>query len=277
LFGKFVGTMDREGRHVGDVFYETRVLMGRDFTLRRFADEVLGGAVDPVMLGYIEKGQRFPSESLVRRLASVRKESPRGLLALLWRDRIVHAFAKELRRVLHAPHDLDGVDDAELAIVVSRAIAALPDDESWIPVARWRRAMARNPDRRSKEPPASPERVAEAEEILTERGLVELARGRVRRQGRHWVAQGPKEQWALALQFVGLFAQGLLDKLALPEVDTGTYMRNHYLNIEAARLPEFRQRLDASLRALAEEFAADPSSKTRFVDVLVTATPRGKR
>ena len=45
---------------IKDIFYETRVLMGRDYTLRRFATEVLGGSVDPVMLGYIEKGTRFP-------------------------------------------------------------------------------------------------------------------------------------------------------------------------------------------------------------------------
>jgi hypothetical protein len=45
---------------IKDYFYETRVLMGRDFTVKRFAAETLGGAVDPVMLGYIEKGKRFP-------------------------------------------------------------------------------------------------------------------------------------------------------------------------------------------------------------------------
>ncbi len=38
------------------MFYETRVLTGRDYTLRRFATEVLGGSVEPVMLGCIEKG-----------------------------------------------------------------------------------------------------------------------------------------------------------------------------------------------------------------------------
>ena len=88
---------------IKDVFYETRVLMGRDYTLRRFANEVLGGSVDPVMLGYIEKGKRFPSEALVRRLAAVRKQDPHELLALLWRDRMLYAFGRELRRVLHAP------------------------------------------------------------------------------------------------------------------------------------------------------------------------------
>src|ERR1041385_9222755 len=88
---------------IRDVFYETRVLMGREFTLRRFATEVLGGSVDPVMLGYIEKGKRFPSEALVRRLAAIRKQDAHELLALLWRDRILYAFGRELRRVLHAP------------------------------------------------------------------------------------------------------------------------------------------------------------------------------
>ena len=61
---------------IKDVFYETRVLTGRDYTLRRFATDVLGNSVDPVMLGYIEKAKRFPSEGLVRRLAAVRQQDP---------------------------------------------------------------------------------------------------------------------------------------------------------------------------------------------------------
>ena len=65
----------------------------------------------------------------------------------------------------------------------------------------------------------------------------------------------------------------MLDKLALPEADTGTYLRNHYLNIDPERLPEFHQRLETALLTLAEEFAADASTQTRFLNVLVTATP----
>src|SRR5512139_3220892 len=108
---------------IRDVFYETRVLAGRDFTLKRFAQEVLGGSIDPVMLGYIEKGKRFPSEALVRHLAAIRKQDPHELLVLLWRGRILYAVGREVRRVLHAPRAVAGVDDAELAVVVSRAIA----------------------------------------------------------------------------------------------------------------------------------------------------------
>jgi hypothetical protein len=51
-------------KRIKDVFYATRVSIGRDFTLRRFATKVLGGSVDPVMLGYIEKGKRIPGEAL---------------------------------------------------------------------------------------------------------------------------------------------------------------------------------------------------------------------
>jgi hypothetical protein len=50
-------------------------------------------------------------------------------------------------------------------------------------------------------------------------------------------------------------------------------VRNHYLHIDAARVPEFHQRLEEALRALAEEFATDASVQTRFLNVLVTATP----
>ena len=265
----------RRARGIKDVFYETRVLMGRDYTVRRFAAEVLGGSVDPVMLGYIEKGKRFPSEALVRRLAALRKQDPHELLALLWRDRILYAFGKELRRVLHAPRAVAGVEDAELAVLVSQAIAALPDDASWIPLATWRKAFrARQRARQARAETGCPTRSpAQVEETLDERELVEVRAGKVRRRGRHFVAQSTAERQALALEFCALFAKGLLDKLALPDVDTGTYLRNHYLNIDPARLPEFQQRLDAALRALAEEFAGDATPHSRFLNVLVTATP----
>jgi hypothetical protein len=101
---------------------------------------------------------------------------------------------------------------------------------------------------------------------------VEIARGKVRRRGRHFVATDTRERQALALEFCALFAKGLLDKLALADTDTGTYVRNHYLNIDPQRLPEFQRQLDAALRSLAEAFAADPSAQTRFLNVLVTST-----
>lgn len=260
-------------RGIKDVFYETRVLMGREYTLRRFAGEVLGASVDPVMLGYIEKGKRFPSESLVRRLAAVRKQDPHELLALLWRDRMLYAFGRELRRVLQAPRAVAGVEDAELAVVVSQAIAALPDDASWVPVAAWRKAFRTPRDRRSGTARVPDALARQVEETLIERELVEVRAGTVRRRGRHFVPQSTGERQALALEFCALFAKGLLDKLALPDADTGTYLRNHYLNIDPARLPAFHERLDAALRALAEEFAADPTLQSRFLNVLVTATP----
>ena len=116
---------------IKDLFYETRVLMGREYTAQRFAAEVLGGSIHPVALGYIEKGTRLPSEALVRRLAAARKEDPQVLLAVLCRDRMIQAFGKELRRVLHTPRQMAGIEDADLAALMFQAIAALPDDGSW--------------------------------------------------------------------------------------------------------------------------------------------------
>src|SRR5215475_3416506 len=158
-------------KSIRDVFYETRVLMGRDYTLRRFATDVLGGSVDPVMLGYIEKGKRFPSEGLVRRLAAIRQQDAHELLALLWRDRMLYAFGKELKRVLHAPRAVAGVDDAELAVLVSQAIAALPDDASWIAAQTWRRAFAKSPRRKKGAPPASGVAVKQIKSILIKQDL----------------------------------------------------------------------------------------------------------
>ena len=264
-------------RGIKDVFYETRVLSGRDFTLRRFAEEMLGRSVDPVMLGYIEKGKRFPSEALVRRLAAIRKQDPHELLALLWRDRMIYAFGRELQRVLHAPRAVAGIEDAALAVLVSQAIAALPDDASWIPLATWRKAFRRVQGRRTAAGNVSDALAEQVEQTLIERSLVERKSGKVRRRGRHFVPQNTAERRALALEFCALFAKGMIDKLALADADTGTYLRNHYLNIEAERLPEFQERLEAAIRALVEEFAADASERTRFLNVLINSTPLGTK
>ncbi len=260
-------------KRIRDVFYETRVLMGRDFTIRRFAEEVLDGVLDPVMLGYIEKGQRFPSEALVRRLAAIRKQDPQELLALLWRDRMLHGFGKELRKVLAAPRSLTDIEDADLAVLTSQAIAALPDDGEWVSLAKWRAAFRSVKGQRRKDQKVPPELARKVEELLRHRELAEIRAGKVRRRGRHFVAETTDEQQALALEFCALFAKGLLDKLALPEKDTGTYLRDHYFNIPSERIPEFHTRLDEALRQLSEEFADDASADNRFMNILVTATP----
>lgn len=258
-------------RSIGHAFYETRALRGREYTLKRFAAEVLGGSVDPVMLGYIEKGQRFPSEALVRRLAAARREDALPLLSLLWRERMLHAFGKELKRVLHAPSEVGGVEDADLAVSVSLAIAALPDDGSAVPLARWRKLMRRGGDGRARA--AVDESVAkQAEALLRERGLVEVEGGKVRRSGRHYVAKDTAERQSLALEFCALFAKGLIDKLAPSGEGESSYLRNHFAHVAVDRLPELRRRLDQALRQLAEEFAEDESARTRFLNILVTAT-----
>jgi len=260
-------------KRIRDVFYETRVLMGREYTIRRFAEEILGGSIDPVMLGYIEKGKRFPSEALVRRLAATRQQDPQELLALLWRDRTLHAFGKELRRILAAPRSLTDIHDADLAVLISQAIAALPDDGSWITLAKWRKGFRAVKGQRRVEERASADLIARVERALRDRELVEVKDDKVRRRGRHFVAQGTEERQALALEFCALFAKGLIDKLALPEKDTGTYVRDHYFHVAPERVHEFHRRLDEVLRGLAEEFADDPVARNRFMNVLVTATP----
>jgi len=168
---------------IKDLFYETRVLSGREYTVTKFAKEVLGAAVDPVMLGYIEKGKRFPNEALVRRLATVRNEPVAPLLAVLYRDRMLYAFGRELRRALHDPAAVEGIADADLAVQVSRAIAALPDGGEWITTTKWRAQISVAVRDKSK---ASD--VSRVTDLLKERGLVEQAKGKVRRKSRHFVA-----------------------------------------------------------------------------------------
>jgi hypothetical protein len=260
-------------RTIGEVFYETRVLRGRRWSLRRFAEDVLEGRIEPVMLSYIEKGERFPSEDLVRHLAAVRREDSKQLLALLWRDRILYAIGRELDRVFHAPPAVGDVEDGELAVRLSRAIAALPDDGGWISYERWRREFRRERKRKRRSQSEEGALDARVEATLREHGLVEIRAGRARRKGRHYQAETKEERQAVARQFAGLFAKGLIDRVALPESDTGTYLRNHYLNIERSRIPEFHAALEAALRELGERFAATPSNATEFMNVLTTATP----
>jgi transcriptional regulator with XRE-family HTH domain len=261
-------------RTIGDVFYETRVRKGRGFSLRRFADEVLGGRIEPVMLSYIEKGERFPNEDLVRHLAAARREDPQPLLALLWRDRILYAIARELDRAFEAQPAVGDTEDGELAVRLSRAMAALPDDASWVAHRTWRRTFRR--ERKPRKRSATDESALDAavEATLREHGLIEIRAGKVRRRGRHYQAETRAERRAVAHQFAQLFAKGLVDRVALPDAETGTYLRNHYLNVERSRIPEFHQALEDALRELTERFAADPSDDTEFMNVLATATPR---
>lgn len=258
---------------IKDVFYETRVAMGREYTVRRFAEEVLGKTIDPVMLGYIEKGKRFPSEALVRRVAALRKQDAHELLSVLWRDRTVHAFKRELDRMLAAPRGVAGIEDGELAVAMSQAIAGLPDDGTWISIAAWRDKIREPVNKhRPRSTRASDALVAKVEEALKSRGLVEVKGARVRKRERHYVATGAEERRALALEFVALFAKTLIDKLALVQQDPPTYLRNHFLHVPPERLVEFQQRLDTVLRELAQEFAEDPSPTTRFLNVLTSTT-----
>lgn len=256
---------------IRDFFYETRVLMGRDFTVKRFATEVLEGAVDPVMLGYVEKGKRLPNEALVRRLARVRGEPAAALIAVLYRDRMLYAFGRELRRALHEPADTEGVVDADLAVQVSRGVAALPDDGEWITIKAWRDEIASAI--RGKAKRTDVDRVVA---LLRQRGLVEQRGSRVRRAAKHFVASSPKERRALAMEFAAIFAKSLLDKLAVPESAASSHVRNHYLHIDRERIPEFYEKLEQSVRALVEEFAtdpaADPKKTAEFLNVLITST-----
>jgi hypothetical protein len=259
-------------RSIGEVFYETRVLQGRRWSLRRFATEALDGRIEPVMLSYIEKGERFPSEDLVRHLAAFRREDAQPLLAMLWRDRVLYAVTREIDRAFQAPPAVGDVEDGAVAVRTSRAVAALPDDGSWVAADRWRREFRRDGKRRRRSSGEESALDARVEETLKRHDLVELRGGKVRRKGRHLQAEGIDERRAVARQFAGLFAKGLIDRVALPDTPTGTYLRNHYLNVERARLDEFHAALDAALRALTERFAATPSRDTAFMNVLATAT-----
>ncbi len=271
-YSVIMATIPSALKGIKDIFYETRVLMGRGYTLKRFAAEVLAGEVDPVMLGYIEKGTRFPNEALVRRVAVLRKQDATELLALLARDRMLRAFGRELQRVLHAPQALGDIDDAGLAVMISQAIAALPDDEHWIPVVEWRTKFRVLPRQRRQQAQASASLAQHVEALLLERGLIEIQGDQVRQRDRYFAAETPEQRQTLAMQYCVLFLKGLLDALLFSPAETGTYLGNQYVDIDPARLPEFQQRLAQVVEQLVREFATDASPHTRLLNVLLTST-----
>ena len=260
--------------HLGicHVFYETRVLMGRDVTLQHFAREVLGGEVEAVMLGYIEKGERLPSESLVRRLAKVREEDPRELLALLSRDRMLRALGKELRKFLSMPTAGSGIEDAGLALQVSQAITALPDDRSWVSVEQWRGAIQDTAPAKSRRKKIDEKRIDQIQAFLSEQELIEIKGKRIRRCGHHYEPHDTEQRLALATEYSVLFLKGLVDRLAFHDEDRGSYLRNHYLHVDPEQIPNLQADLDKALRGLAKKYGKARSKETEFLNVLTTAT-----
>ena len=249
------------------VFYETRVLMGRDFTLQRFAREVLDGEVEAVMLGYIEKGERLPSESLVRRLAEIRREAPDQLLAVLARDRMLRALGKELRKFLQLPSGGKGARDAQLAISVTHALTQLPDDRSWVDIEDWQQSLAEATGDAS-----AADELAKVQAALAAEGLVEIKKGRVRRSGHHYEPRDQEQRLALAVEYSVLFLKGLIDRVAFPDEDRGTYLRNHFLHISPDKIPALQADLDETLRALARKYGEERGEDTEFLNILTTAT-----
>ena len=138
---------------------------------------------------------------------------------------------------------LGGIDDADLAVLVSHAIAALPPDDHWMPVAAWRKSVRAVPQRPGQTGAASRAQLVRVEEMLRKRKLVEVRAGRIRSARAHYVARSTDERWSLSVEFCALFVKGLLDKLALPDAHTGTYLRNHYLHVTPQQLAEFQKEL----------------------------------
>jgi len=255
---------------IGELFYRTRVLRGREWTLRRFAAEL---GVDHVLLSYIEKGQRFPSEGLVRRLAEIRREDARELLAVLCRDRMVRAFAREIRRALSGEGDDDPAATRALGVsasaVSARAIAALPDSGGAVPLSRWRRSL-RNA-LRAEGGKGSKTELEGTITLLQRKGLVEIKGASVRKTAAHVHAAQPDERIDLAIEFAGIFAKSLTDEVIRPASET--YFQNHFLTLPAGQRKQFQRELDAAIRTVIEKFASEDESGD-FFQVLVAATSK---
>lgn len=255
---------------IGELFYRTRVLRGRDWTLRRFAAEL---GLDHVMLSYIEKGQRFPSEGLVRTLAEIRREDPRELLAVLHRDRMVRAFAREIRRALIGQADDEPEatkqSRASTSAVLSRALAALPDSGGEVRLATWRRSL--QAALRAEGSKGSKKEVDETLAVLERKELVEIKNARVRKKAAHVHAAQTDERVDLAIEFAGIFAKSLTDEVI--RAASPTYLQNHFLTLPPGKRKQFQRELDAAIRAVIRRFASEDGSG-EFHQVLVAATAK---
>ena len=256
-------------RTIGEVFYRTRVLRGREWTLRRFAAEL---GIDHALLSFVEKGQRLPNEDLVRTLATIRGEDPRELLALLYRERMVRPLARELRRaVLGAGEAEDGAPPAipaPLSPVYARALAALPDDGGWVSLPGWRGTI--RDALRAELGKATRTDLGAVLDSLEDRGAVAIEARRVRKLRQHLPARSPADRIDLAIELSELFAKALTDKLVRAESDT--YLRSHFLTLDPERMAELRSRLDTAIREVLHDFDAGEAGDGDFVRVLVAGT-----
>lgn len=258
---------------IGELFYRTRVLRGREWTLRRFAAEL---GIDHVLLSFIEKGQRFPSEPLVRKLASLRGEDPCEVLAILHRDRIVRALSREIRRAIDSRGDansLPSFDSTDQNVSVSglmgRALSALPDSGEPVAASGWRRAV--RAALRAEGAKGLKAEVDTAVALLERKGLVRCDGDSVRKTMAHVHAAEAHERVDLAIELARVFAKSLTDEVVR---DAGpTYLQNHFLNLPAARRDEFFRELDASIRAVVTRFASEEPG-TEFLQILVAATSK---
>lgn len=258
-----------KSQSIGEVFYRTRVLRGREWTLRRFAPEL---GIDHVLLSYIEKGQRFPSEDLVRKLAAIRREDERELLAILHRDRMVRAFAREIRRALiggGSDDDAEPPQSPSASAVSSRALAALPDSGGELPRAAWQRSV--RAAIRAEGGRGSKAELDAAVATLEQKGLVAIEAGKVRKRASHVHALQPTERVDLAIEFAGIFAKSLTDEVI--RAASPTYLQNHFLTLAPGKRQEFQRELDAAIRALIAKFSSEDESG-EFFQILVAATSK---
>lgn len=224
------------------------------------------------MLSYIEKGKRFPTETLVKQLAAVRGEAPEALLVLLWKDRILYVFSRELRKAIVGKkgEETQDIDDSAKAFLIGRAIAALPDDGTWKASTKWRKDLKKVISNLRKEPVENLLEIVV--KILKKQHLIEERAEQVRRLGRHYVPDNPDEKQALALEFCTIFTKTLLEKVV--RKDQKTYLRNHYLQIPEEKIETFHKQLDQMVKDMAETFATEEGEAGPFLNVLITSTKR---
>lgn len=257
---------------IGEVFYRARVLRGREWSLRRFAEAL---EIDHVMLSLIEKGQRFPNEDVVRRLAAMEGTDPTELIAILYRDRMRRALDREIRRVVLGPASSESGEtsserEGSLSVVLAQALAALPDNGSPVADRTWHRAVRKA--LREEFGRATRKDFTHVVELLARRELVEMGDGAVRKLGGHLDAVEPNERLDLALDLSELFGKALTD--ALVRSDTDTYLRKHFLNLPASQLEAFQAALDKAIREVVERFARDDDDDEQFLQVLVAGTTK---
>ena len=268
-----VSTQPLRSKRIRDLFYETRTRLGKRCTLKVCAQEVFQGMVEAAMLGHIETGKRYPSQALVRRLAEIRKEDPKPLLALLFQERMVDAFGTELSRILQDDDEGWSRVDASQELsagILEHALTLLPDDGAWEDKKAWRDRISALASQELAGQDVT-DLVDEAVTLLNKEEIVEMKGKKVRLKNPQYVVTLPELRRRYAIRYCQVFSKALVERLFFH--DDRAFAANFHFQLLDERFNDFKKDLRAALKQVVDTYDGGESGTGVFRNVVVCSTP----